>query len=97
MKEDNLAKSLKNIVCYDEVTQEMKDSLKAKGVELYNLEEVIAAGTGKDEPLERQMANDYPIFSYTSGTTGDSKGVKLTHANFIWSTGEIVNLFDLTE
>ena len=30
-------------------------------------------------PLEETQRNDNHIFSYTSGTTGDSKGVKLTN------------------
>ena len=30
-------------------------------------------------PFEKCKETDFPIFSYTSGTTGDSKGVKLTH------------------
>lgn len=29
--------------------------------------------------------NDYYMFAYTSGTTGDSKGVKVTHDNMVRS------------
>jgi long-chain acyl-CoA synthetase len=36
---------------------------------------------------------DCPIFSYTSGTTGDSKGVKLTHRNLITACSEIMDVF----
>jgi long-chain acyl-CoA synthetase len=33
--------------------------------------------------LEHSQAGDNYIFSYTSGTTGDAKGVKLNHRNVI--------------
>lgn len=36
-------------------------------------------------PFQKCTENDSPIFSYTSGTTGDSKGVKLTHKNLIYA------------
>lgn len=39
--------------------------------------------------LEETQTDDIYIFSYTSGTTGDSKGVKLTHKNIL-STVEAV-------
>jgi len=54
---------------------------------------------GKDltTPFQKCTADDYPIFSYTSGTTGDSKGVKITHRNYIISCGPIVPLFPLTK
>ncbi len=34
-------------------------------------------------PFEQPTADDVYILSYTSGTTGDSKGVKLTHNNVL--------------
>jgi len=61
-----------------------------------SFEQILEAG--KDIP--RQWPNkcketDSPIFSYTSGTTGDSKGVKLTHKSLIYAVGEILNVFEL--
>lgn len=44
----------------------------------------------------RCKEDDNPIFSYTSGTTGDSKGVKLTHRSLISACGEILDVFQLT-
>lgn len=44
------------------------------------------AGKGKNVPWNKCTENDSPLFSYTSGTTGDSKGVKLTHKNLLASS-----------
>ena len=44
---------------------------------------VIDAGILSQEPFDKCTENDYPLFSYTSGTTGDSKGVMLTHKNLL--------------
>jgi long-subunit acyl-CoA synthetase (AMP-forming) len=51
---------------------------------------VLEAGSKEDKenpslPWNKCTENDFPIFSYTSGTTGDSKGVKLTHKNILSS------------
>jgi long-chain acyl-CoA synthetase len=38
----------------------------------------------------RCTADDFPIFSYTSGTTGDSKGAKMSHRNFLSSSAAVI-------
>lgn len=43
------------------------------------------AGKDFDAPFTKCTEYDCPIFSYTSGTTGDSKGVKLSHKNILSS------------
>ena len=40
---------------------------------------MIAKGRGKSIPSQDPKADDIYMFSYTSGTTGDPKGVKLSH------------------
>lgn len=49
------------------------------------MQQVIDAGKESNEPFEKCTQDDCPIFSYTSGTTGDSKGVKLTHKSILSS------------
>lgn len=89
MKSDGLCKHIKNIVVFDPIVESEKEGLKNVGIELIAFDDVIKAGKGKDTAFTKCGALDSPLFSYTSGTTGDSKGVKLTHKNLIASCAEI--------
>lgn len=65
---------------------------------LYDYNQVITEGKNSAEsvdPFEKPSENDYPIFSYTSGTTGDSKGVKLTHKNLLHAGHAINKVMEL--
>ena len=82
MKKDKLARTVKNFVCFDAFTDKDKEECKEHGLNLYHFSEVLEiGGAATDIPFNKCNENDCPIFSYTSGTTGDSKGVKLTHRN----------------
>lgn len=81
---DSKTHRLVNIVSFeDELTDEMKQKAQEAGINLYSMEEVmykgreaIKAGRQASQPAQ---PDDTYMFSYTSGTTGDPKGVKLTH------------------
>jgi len=61
------------------------------GLKLYTLDEVMDAGRKRVDRSEAEpLPSDCIMFSYTSGTTGDPKGVKLTH-KMILSTTFAVN------
>ena len=87
MKKKGLGKSLSNLVLLDPVENDIQTSADAAGLKLFNYSTLLADGEGKetDYPFRESKPEDVYIFSYTSGTTGDSKGVKLAHRNIIAS------------
>lgn len=75
---------LQNIVVFEnDTTQEQKDMASKVGLKIYSFEQVIMKGresvSAGTASLNEPTMDDCYMFSYTSGTTGDPKGVKLTH------------------
>lgn len=82
-------KSLKNLVLIgndNDIKDDMKKAADEVGVEVISFEQLVQEG--KREIEERGFegfkviepkADDVYMLSYTSGTTGQPKGVKLTH------------------
>lgn len=67
-------------------------------MKLYDFKSVLESGADEKPlvPWNKCTEDDCPIFSYTSGTTGDSKGVKLTHKNILASAYTIIRYAELT-
>ncbi|CAG5114498.1 unnamed protein product [Candidula unifasciata] len=75
--------SLKLLVVVDKVAQALEDEAKGAGLDLIQFEELLKNGQNNlREPL---LPKPDDIFSicYTSGTTGNPKGVVLTHYAFV--------------
>lgn len=49
------------------------------GIKVYSFEEFMAVGRAKPTPASPPKASDLCTIMYTSGTTGDPKGVEITH------------------
>lgn len=93
MLKSGLAKHVKFIVSFDVISAEEHDVFKEYGINLMAFDDVRKACVDKSAPWDKHTELGYPLFSYTSGTTGDSKGVKLKHRNLVRGGVEIQKIF----
>lgn len=100
--------SLKFIICLDDLAGQgelpkeskaelLKSIAQGYGVELYTLAEVEELGFRNPRPHNPPVASDIVTINYTSGTTGDPKGVVLTHANAVAATSCAMALIEQTD
>lgn len=84
---------LKNIVCFEsDCDTAQLESAEKCGLKVFSFDDVTAAGIShmaEYKPVEPQP-DDCCVFSYTSGTTGNPKGVKLTQKGLLMSATSVM-------
>uniref|UniRef100_A0A7E4VBD5 Long-chain-fatty-acid--CoA ligase n=1 Tax=Panagrellus redivivus TaxID=6233 RepID=A0A7E4VBD5_PANRE len=96
LKEKPKIPSLKHFVVMDGVTPELVAQAAEQNVKVYSFAEFEALGTRSEKmPLVPPKPDDLATICYTSGTTGEPKGVMLTHANII-ADGTTLDFFKTT-
>ncbi|GLT64906.1 hypothetical protein SLA2020_373690 [Shorea laevis] len=91
------AQRLKAIICFTALTEEEKDKATQMGIKPYSWNEFLEMG--KENPQEILPPQPFNICTimYTSGTSGDPKGVVLTHetvAAFVCGIDLFLEQFD---
>ena len=79
LKEQGMLKSLWNLLCFDEPTDEEIQKCNEQGISIFYILECAKRGDELDIELEDPSYDSIVTINYTSGTTGTPKGVVVTH------------------
>ncbi|KAJ4849497.1 Long chain acyl-CoA synthetase 4 [Turnera subulata] len=79
----NSTQYLKTIVSFGNVTTQQKEEIEKFGLAVYSWDEFIKLGEDKQYELPEKKKSDICTIMYTSGTTGDPKGVLISNNSII--------------
>ncbi|CAL0330978.1 unnamed protein product [Lupinus luteus] len=90
----NAAKYLKTLVSFGNVTPEQKQEHEKFGVAIYSWNEFLQLGDNQSFDLPVKKKSDICTIMYTSGTTGDPKGVMISNESIITLLSGIKNVLE---
>lgn len=80
---DKAPRGLKKLIAIQPVRSGTLQRAKNRGVDIHTFDEIEKLGAQSDHPEVPPTPDDICTICYTSGTTGNPKGVTLTHRNVV--------------
>ncbi|KAK4787555.1 hypothetical protein SAY86_011388 [Trapa natans] len=80
---ENTAQYLKTIVSFGNVTAEQREEVGKFGIAVYSWDKFLQLGQVKQFELPEKRKTDICTIMYTSGTTGDPKGVLISNESIV--------------
>lgn len=87
---------LKKIVYIEEPDKAGKEALEKRGVELLSWAELEDLGRKNQVPFDEPSPDDLAVIMYTSGSTGNPKGVMIAHKNLMACIAGVSQRISLT-
>lgn len=91
-----LTPQVKTVVYWGEKNEEACASAVKLGIDVYSFEEFLAIGKENMTDARPPKAQDLCTIMYTSGTTGNPKGVELTHESVLATVASLIHFLNLT-